>query len=106
MVALTTFIVNHHPKQLGLLRCEELPGLAAAALETGLDSPSLRILAGLSAPTGSELAPFIARVADELKLDLPSSKRDIMLLAALDGANHRSAGIESVRAITTRQLYA
>jgi len=41
--------------QLGLLRSEELPGLAAAALETGVDSPSLRIVAGLSAPTGSEL---------------------------------------------------
>src|SRR6267142_1228373 len=68
--------------QLGLLRSEELPGLDAAALETGVDSPSLRIVAGLSAPTGSELAPLIARVADELKLDLPNAKRDIILLAA------------------------
>ena len=68
--------------QLGLLRSEELPGLAATALEKGVDSPSLRILAGLSSATASELAPLVARVADELKLDLPSSKRDIMLLAA------------------------
>jgi hypothetical protein len=64
------------------LQSEELPGRAAAALEQGLDSSSLRVLAGLKDPIGSDLERIVDRVAAELELKLPESKRDAVLLAA------------------------
>ncbi len=68
--------------QLGLLGSEDLPAVATAVLERGVDSPSLRILAGLSRPTASEASPIVDGVAEELRLDLPVSNRDAVLLAA------------------------
>ncbi len=78
--------------QLGLLRSDELPAKAVAALEEGVDSPSLRILAGLSEPTGSEAGPIVARIAEELGLRLPDSKRDALLLAARSVAERIVSG--------------
>ena len=42
---------------LGVATGEELVALATTALATGLDSPSLRILAGLTAPTADDAMP-------------------------------------------------
>lgn len=54
--------------QLRLLYPERLPALAAAALEAGVDSPSLRVLAGEREPTRETADPLLAQVLRELGL--------------------------------------
>ncbi len=52
---------------LGILLPEELPGIASAALAEGVDSKSLRILAGLTIAQHSEGNELFERALKELK---------------------------------------
>lgn len=66
---------------LDLLTPEKLVGAAIAALEDGLDSPALRVLAGLS-PTEVDEAPQLLGLAlSELNVQLPSPGDAVMRLA-------------------------
>ena len=50
---------------LGTLMSADLPVLATTLLAGGVDSPSLRTLAGVTRPTMSECAPLFERVMQE-----------------------------------------
>jgi hypothetical protein len=56
---------------LGKVWGEELPKIALAALEQGLDSKSLRILAGEAKTTISETGPLFEKARSELHIQLP-----------------------------------
>ncbi len=56
-----------------LLPSSELPTMAASALEAGLDSPSLRLLAGELHPTWAESGPLFHRALQELGI-MPLSR--------------------------------
>ena len=66
---------------LGYLASEELPRIALAWLSTGLDSPSLRILAGESQPIMSEVGPMFERALQELNIPTPSPAEATMQIA-------------------------
>lgn len=66
---------------LGLLLAESLPAVACQALEDGLDSPSLRILAGLTPIEVGEARALFGRVLAELKVLPPSDRQAVLLLA-------------------------
>ena len=57
--------------QLELLPSEDLPPIAANALEKGLDSPSLRILAGEMEKVASIVGPLFLAALRELGIPLP-----------------------------------
>ena len=54
--------------QLGYVRSDQVPTIAATLLEAGSDSPALRVLAGFDAPTASELQPWLDRFFREASL--------------------------------------
>ena len=54
--------------QLGELLPEDVPGLAAALLVEGVDTPALRVVAGLQSPSRSDLQPWLERYFDEAGL--------------------------------------
>ena len=60
--------------QLDLLRGDQLPALAVAALEARLDSGSLRILAGLTDPTRDEAGPLLLQAAEEIGVAVPGRR--------------------------------
>jgi len=85
---------------LGLLRSDELPGVAVQALEVGCNSPSLRILAGLTADQCGDARRLFDRALSELNVALLSKRDAVKRLArgiakkillgttgAYDGAN-------------------
>jgi hypothetical protein len=53
-------------RQFDLLPSSELPGLATSALEAGLDSPSLRLLAGEMQPTWADSGPLFESALRDL----------------------------------------
>jgi hypothetical protein len=53
---------------LGRLRSAEVPALAAEMLAAGVDSPSLRVLAGITQPVMSDVGPVFERAMRELGL--------------------------------------
>jgi hypothetical protein len=57
----------------GDLRVEELPDLATDALVRGVDSPTLRVLAGARRDDAQDLRELFTRVLDELKIPLLDS---------------------------------
>ncbi|MEV4489623.1 hypothetical protein AB0K04_05835 [Micromonospora coxensis] len=62
----------------GDLASEELPMVAAQALAEGLDSPSLRVLAGLSRGEYREARELLDQVVDELGLpELPDEDQAV-----------------------------
>ncbi|MGC5018326.1 hypothetical protein [Micromonospora sp. DT47] len=66
----------------GELASEELPMIAAQALANGLDSPSLRELAGLSRGEYREARELLDQVIDELGLpELPDEDRAVWEVA-------------------------
>lgn len=56
---------------LGMLTSNKLPEIATAALLEGLDSPSLRILAGEYDPIMAEVGPLFERALRELGVLVP-----------------------------------
>jgi len=60
---------------------EALPRIAADLLEAGLDTPSLRRLAGELHPTLGETGPLFEEVLDELGVAVPDMSRAGLVLA-------------------------
>jgi len=56
---------------LGLLRNEDLPAVAADALEAGVDTPALRILAGERDPDVDELNRLFSKALEESSIERP-----------------------------------
>jgi hypothetical protein len=75
---------------LQLLRSEELPGIAVDALEAGVDTPALRILAGERSLVARELDPLFEKVLVELKFEVPSRQ-----VAMMTAAKHYAGKIVS-----------
>ena len=67
--------------RLGRLRSAELPALAGAALDRGLDSPALRQLAGLPASIDYEAVDLLRQVARELDIPIPDEREALLALA-------------------------
>ncbi len=65
----------------GLLRREELPAQAVAALEQGLDSPSLRRLAVADCDDADEVRRFVIASAHELNIAIPTRAQAGMAIA-------------------------
>jgi len=63
------------------LPSEQLPDVATDWLVSGLDSPSLRELAGLGSPVMSEAAPLFERALSELEIAVPTKHEALMSLA-------------------------
>jgi hypothetical protein len=76
---------------LGLLRSDDLAGVAVQALEDGCDSPSLRILAGLNASEADETRRMFDQVLSELDVAVPS-KRDAVIRLARETAKEILVG--------------
>lgn len=66
---------------LGLLPSDALPRLATAALEAGLDTPSLRLVAGELHPTRDETGVLFDEALDELGVDVPDRSRAALIVA-------------------------
>lgn len=66
---------------LGLLLSENLADVAVLALEDGCDSPSLRILAGLTAAEADEARAMFDRALAELHGAVPSKRDAVRHLA-------------------------
>jgi len=75
---------------LGQLNSEALPRLAQEALENGLDSPSIRMLAGEQNPIMSDAAPVFEQALVELSVDIPTKRE-----AAIQIAQHHAEAIVS-----------
>ena len=76
---------------LGLLLSENLADVALLALEDGCDSPSLRILAGLTAIEADEARAMFDRALAELHSAVPS-KRDAARCLARETAKEILSG--------------
>jgi hypothetical protein len=62
---------------------EDMPSVAADLLERGLDSPSLRRLAGeMNVTHSADVAPLVAAAFRELGTTWPQSERDAKLIAS------------------------
>ena len=79
---------------LGLLPTDALPRLATTALEAGLDTPSLRLVAGESHPTRGETGALFDEALDELGVDVPDRSR-AALIVAKEYATHIADGTVS-----------
>lgn len=66
---------------LGLLPRESLAEIAVASLEAGCDSPSLRLLAGLTAAESAQAWAMFDRALSELCVNLPSKCEAVRSLA-------------------------
>ena len=77
---------------LGLLFSENLANVAVLALEDGCDSPSLRILAGLTAAEAGEARALFERALAEIRSEVPS-KHDAVMRLARDIANGILSGM-------------
>lgn len=93
---------------LGLVRTEELPGAAARVLEQGRDSPSLRMLAGLTAVELSGARALFDRVLAELHVGWPTTREAVVRLARqtaediLHGRMGASPGAERISDLAHR----
>lgn len=67
--------------ELGLFSPEDLPNAAADALENGLDSQALRILAALTPSEAGDAAAMFARALTELNIPRPDTRDAVMCLA-------------------------
>jgi hypothetical protein len=68
--------------KLGLLSSEQLPAIAAEALEVGFDCPSLRVLAGETDHIASTVDPLFSRAIDELRIPIPDHRSAAKVVAA------------------------
>jgi hypothetical protein len=76
---------------LGLLPSNELPDFATQALESGLDTPALRQLAGELQPTMRDARPIFKKALAQLGITLPS-RPDAGLIIARHYAKEISDG--------------
>lgn len=67
---------------LGQLPSEQLPSIALQWLEAGLDSTTLRILAGETNPIMSEVGPMFDDVLEELNISIPTSTEAVAQLVS------------------------
>jgi hypothetical protein len=65
---------------LGRLPSDQLPQVATDWLTEGLDSPSLRQLAGVGSPVMSEVGPLFEKVLAELEIVAPKKEAALVLL--------------------------
>ena len=68
---------------LGQLDAAELPEAAVSALDAGLDSPALRVLAGLSNAELDEARELLETALMELGVPVPTARDAIMVLARI-----------------------
>ena len=66
---------------LGLVPAEALPRLATNALEAGLDTPALRLVAGELHPTRDETGVLFDEALDELGVKVPDRSRAALIVA-------------------------
>jgi hypothetical protein len=66
---------------LGYLGSEQLPQIALAWLEAGMDSPTMRVLAGEPEPVMSEVGPIFEQMLAELNIQVPSQSVAAVRLA-------------------------
>ena len=59
----------------------DIPAAAEEALAAGQDSPTLRILAGLTNGDRSEVAPLVQSVSRELRASLPTRPQAVLAIA-------------------------
>ena len=67
--------------KLGNLPSEDLPKIAMQALESGLDSQSLRVLAGEQNKEMSTLSPLFEKCVKELNIPVPTNKESVFIIA-------------------------
>jgi len=93
---------------LGLLLSEQFADVAVHALKDGCDSPSLRVLAGLTAAEADEARCLFDRALAELNVDAPNKRDAVMRLARetaqeiLHGAMAPHAGAKQIWELTLR----
>jgi len=87
---------------LGLVHSEELIQLAAAALASGLDTQSLRLLAGLGSFESDEAIPLFEKALVELEVETPCKGDAVMTLAVYKAARISSGGLDA--AIGAKQI--
>ena len=80
---------------LGILSSEELTNVATLALEDGCDSPSLRILAGLSLAEADEARVVLEQALAELNSAVPSARDAVMCLARETAKGILSGSVEA-----------
>ena len=68
--------------KMGLLSSEQLPAIAAEALEVGFDCLSLRVLAGETDHIGSTVDPLFSRAINELEIPIPDHRTAAKVVAA------------------------
>ena len=78
---MTSFNVAIAQWRLGRLRSTELPEIATAALERGLDSPALRQLAGLPNTADYDAVELLQRAAAELGTPIPDARGAVLTIA-------------------------
>src|SRR5438874_1467210 len=66
---------------LGYVASEEIPEIAVAALDMGLDSPATRMLAGEDKAIMSEVGPLFERMLAELNVGIPSQVTAVRQIA-------------------------
>ena len=66
---------------LDLLPSEEIPKVATEALVEGFDTPSLRIIAGISNPVLSEIKPIFEKALQELQIAKSSREEAALILS-------------------------
>ena len=78
----------------GMLRSADLPSMAADALVRGLDSPSLRELAGQSPRDALDNRDLFVAVIDELGLVMPSELEALWNLSCATASDIASGAVE------------
>jgi hypothetical protein len=79
--------------RLGLIHSDDVVRIALEALEAGLDTPTLRILAGESGQAGLvELAPMFDKVLRELNVAIPPTEEEAAKQVTLYHARRIVAG--------------
>jgi hypothetical protein len=93
---------------LGVIEPEQLPAVAATALDSGLESPALISLAGLSDENTREARSLFSRALDELGVQMPSPREAVIDLTRkiaseiVDGSLAPYAGAKRVWELATR----
>ncbi|RYY77721.1 MAG: hypothetical protein EOO69_13580 [Moraxellaceae bacterium] len=78
-----TFRENLAGYVIGDLLSDQLPGIAVSALEEGLDSPSLRILAGLPESTNPfQIKSYLKLAMTELEIGEPDLRTAALIYSA------------------------
>jgi len=82
---------------LGLIPSEALPRIATDALEAGLDSPSLRELAGDLHQTLDAASPLFEEILDEIGVGIPDRPHAGLVLARACAAQITGGTLSPIR---------